>query len=106
LSQGATASISGTLYNDADGSGTLTAGDSGLGSGIAVALSGTSSAATTTDASGAYSFTGLGAGTYSVNYTLPTGYASTSTKPITGISLAAGAPSPKNNFFARRTTST
>ena len=98
--------VSGTIYNDADGSGTLTTGDTALGSGIAVALSGTSSASTTTGGSGLYSFSGLAAGTYDVNFTLPAGYASTSTKPLTGISLVAGATSTGHDFFARRTTST
>ena len=54
-----------------------------------------------TNASGAYSFTGLGAGTYSVDYTVPTNFVNTGTKPLTGIVLTAGATSANNNFFAQ-----
>src|SRR5205823_6131363 len=77
----------------------------GLGS-VTVTLSGASAATTTTSGSGAYSFTGLGAGTYSVDYTLPSGYANTGTKPISSITVTATGTSSLNNFFARRTTST
>src|SRR5439155_18304197 len=101
----ANATIAGTVYNDADGSGTLTGGDTGLG-GVTVTLSGSTSATTTTSGSGAYSFTGLTAGTYNIDYTVPAGYANTGTKPINGIVLTTGSTLSANNFFARRTTST
>src|SRR3989442_5493778 len=101
----ANATIAGIVYNDADGSGTLTGGDTGLG-GVTVTLSGSTSATTTTSGSGAYSFTGLTAGTYNVYYTVPAGYANTGTKPINGIVLTTGSTLSANNFFPRRTTST
>ena len=99
--------ITGTVYNDVDGGGTFNSGiDTGL-SGVSVSLSGASTATMTTLADGSYSFTGLSAGTYSVDYTPLAGYANTGApKPITGITLAAGDTSANNNFFARRTTST
>lgn len=46
-------------------SGTVTTGSSGL-SGVTMALTGTSSASTTTDSNGTYQFTGLAAGSYTI----------------------------------------
>src|SRR5204862_192790 len=66
------AQISGKVYNDLNGNGSLDAGEPGI-AGVSVALTGgtpSSPGTTTTDASGGYSFTGLPKGYYSVNYTL------------------------------------
>ncbi|MDB5305954.1 MAG: hypothetical protein JWO38_156 [Gemmataceae bacterium] len=74
-----TASISGVVYLDADHSGTLTPGDTGIG-GVTVELRGVNDAGqtvvllTTTDSNGNYSFTGLRTGTYSILETQPAGY--------------------------------
>jgi uncharacterized protein (DUF2141 family) len=93
------ASISGTVYNDVDGDGQLDAGESGI-SGVAVTRSG-STTAKTTDANGAYTFTGLAAGTYTVDYSVPAGYVNTGTKPSASFSVAAGQTVTGKNFFAR-----
>ncbi|HVM04742.1 MAG TPA: Ig-like domain repeat protein [Acidimicrobiales bacterium] len=99
----ATASISGTVYNDANGNGSLDAGEAGI-AGVTVTRSGSSTAATT-DANGNYSFTGLLAGEYTIDYTVPSGHANTGTKPRV-VTVGTGASSTGNHFFARRTTST
>lgn len=72
-------SISGYVYNDCDNDGIKEAGEAPI-AGVTVTLSGTDidgaavSKTTTTDASGAYSFTGLKPGTYRVDETQPTGF--------------------------------
>ncbi|TMF06025.1 MAG: tandem-95 repeat protein, partial [Chloroflexi bacterium] len=81
--------------------GSFDAGELGI-QGVAVTRAGTSSGAATTDANGNYSFVNLSAGTYSVDYTVPSGFVNTGTKPITGISLAAGQTAVGQNFFAQR----
>jgi hypothetical protein len=74
-----TGSLSGMVYFDADNSGTLTPGDSGI-AGVEIQLQGVNDAGqtvvlcTTTDANGNYSFTGLRAGTYSILEFQPAGY--------------------------------
>src|SRR5439155_20296969 len=100
LAQPPFATISGTVYNDTNGSGTVTAGDTGL-AGVTVTVSGTSSNSTTTTANGTYSFT-VTAGLYNLDYTLPVGYANTgANKPISNISVAWGATISGEDFFAR-----
>jgi hypothetical protein len=112
----ANASISGTVYNDADGSGTLTGGEAGLG-GVTVFIDSNDNGSfdtgepTTTSSSaagtpGQYSFTGLTAGTYKVKYAVPTGYANTGANPQTAVLATSSSSSTGNDFFARRTTST
>jgi hypothetical protein len=64
-----TASISGTVWNDANDDGLLSAGEPGL-SGWTVTLSGNSTSTTVTDGSGNYSFSSLPDGTYQVCETL------------------------------------
>jgi hypothetical protein len=64
-------------------------GEPGI-TGVSVNLSGTSSATTTTNATGGYTFSSLAAGTYDVDYTVTTGYANTGTKPVSGIVLSSG----------------
>ena len=72
-------SIGDRVWNDTDADGVQDAGESGL-SGVTVKLytgdscSGSVVASTTTDSSGNYTFTNLAAGTYSVEFVLPSGY--------------------------------
>jgi hypothetical protein len=86
------ASISGTVYNDANRNDTLDSGDTGIG-GVQVFLynsTGTTRLATTTTASnGTYSFTGIAPGTYIVAEFAPSG--ETGETPNAGIS--GGTPS-------------
>ena len=101
-------SISGTLYNDSNGNGQADPGESGI-SGVTVFLdangNGTPDSGEptrTTSASGGYTFTGLAAGAYKVDYvasTLPSGFQNTGTKPLT-VNLAAGQAATGKNFFA------
>ena len=94
------ASISGTVYDDLNGSGSFEVGEPGI-VGVTVNLTGTSSGSTTTDVNGAYTFTALGAGSYSVDYTVPTGFANTGTRPL-AMTLVAGQASTGNDFFAQQ----
>jgi hypothetical protein len=102
---GATASVSGAVYQDSNGNGSQDAGEPGI-SGVGVSLSGASSASTTTNGSGVYTFSGLGAGNYGVDYTVPTGYANTGTKPFSTFAVAAGQAVTGKDFFARKQSST
>ncbi|MEP7021347.1 MAG: MBG domain-containing protein, partial [Pseudonocardiales bacterium] len=102
FAQNSGGSIAGTVYNDANGNGSLDAGETGI---AGVTVSRTGSVTTTTNASGAYSFTGLTAATYSIDYTVPTGYANTGTRPLS-VAVAAGQTVANQNLFARRTTAT
>jgi len=61
------------VWHDANGNGIQDAGEPGI-AGVTVTLGGASSATTTTDATGAYSFTGLNVGTYTVTVGTPAGY--------------------------------
>ena len=81
------APITGSVYIDRDGSGTLGTGDGAI-PGVTIRLvlgsncSGTVVATTTTDASGNYSFSGVSAGlTYTLCEVQPTGYGEGSTNP-------------------------
>src|SRR5262249_43997026 len=84
-----TASISGTVFQDSNGNGSLDAGEPGI-SGVSVSLSGTSSGSATTNGSGVYTFSSVVAGNYSADYTVPTGYANTGVKPIPTFAVAGG----------------
>ena len=76
---GTNGSLSGNVYLDSDFNGTLSTGDSPIGS-VTITLTGTDavgnpvSKTTTTNASGAYSFPNLTTGTYQVTETQPAGY--------------------------------
>jgi hypothetical protein len=71
--------LSGFVYNDVNNNGVRDAGEAGIG-GATVTLTGTTNQnqavnlKTTTDASGAYSFANLAAGTYSLQEAAPSGY--------------------------------
>ncbi|MCA0352064.1 MAG: carboxypeptidase regulatory-like domain-containing protein [Chloroflexi bacterium] len=82
------ASISGIVFHDLNQNGIQNPGENGL-AGINVALSGTGQTSVT-DAQGAYSFTNLTAAAYTVNATLPNGYAATSASSV-NVNLVAGA---------------
>ncbi|WP_205755997.1 SdrD B-like domain-containing protein, partial [Lacibacter luteus] len=73
-----TACLGDFVWNDLNANGVQDAGEPGI-SGVTVTLSkpdGTT-ATTTTDANGAYSFCGLAPGTYSVSFATPSGYTAT-----------------------------
>ncbi|MDQ4132696.1 MAG: Ig-like domain-containing protein, partial [Actinomycetota bacterium] len=98
--------ISGTVYNDANGNGALDAGESGIG-GVTLALSGTATTSAISQADGTYIFSGLSTGTYAVDYTPPSGFLNTGTRPLTGITLATNTSSVTGkNFFAQQRNAT
>jgi protocatechuate 3,4-dioxygenase beta subunit len=75
-----TAALGDLVWNDANKNGQQDSGESGI-SGVTVTLlssSGSVVSTTTTSSSGAYSFTGLVPGSYSVRFTTPSGYVATS----------------------------
>ena len=83
--------ILGTVYNDANGNGTLDTGEAAL-SGVTVELrnnAGTAIATVTTNASGGYSFPNLPAGSYTVIETDLPGYISTTLNNV-AVNLSAG----------------
>lgn len=61
------------VWYDIDGNGIQDSGEPGI-AGVTVTLGGDASATTTTDANGAYLFTGLAAGSYTVTAGTPAGY--------------------------------
>jgi uncharacterized repeat protein (TIGR01451 family) len=101
-------SISGTVTNDFNGNGRADAGEGGI-AGVTVFLDtngdgtpGAGEPIRTTGASGGYTFTGLVAGTYRIDYvasTLPSGFRNSGTKPVT-VDLAAGEVAAGKNLFA------
>ncbi|MFM7842722.1 MAG: SdrD B-like domain-containing protein, partial [Planctomycetota bacterium] len=75
-----TAALGDLVWNDANANGQQDSGETGI-SGVAVALldsNGNVVKTTTTGTGGAYSFTGLVPGIYSVRFTTPSGYTATS----------------------------
>ncbi len=109
------ASIAGNVYRDANNDGVLNAGENGV-AGVTITLTGTDdlgqavSLSTTTGAGGAYAFSNLRPGTYSVAETQPAGLLDgkdTAGAPgggtagndlISGITLVSGRASAGNNF--------
>ena len=96
-------SITGTVYFDANSNGVRDAGELGI-AGVPIALSGTLTRNTSTDASGNFSFTALQAGNYTLTEVQPSGYidgvdlagtsggtVNTPKNAISNITLAAGA---------------
>ena len=114
------ASLSGFVYEDVNNDGVKQAGEAGVG-GVTVALSGTDdlgaavSASTVTAGSGAYTFTGLRPGTYTLIETQPAAYVdgkdtagtpggSTAVKnAISGVALGSGVAGANNDFGERPT---
>ena len=91
LSNSTLSSITGTVFNDANGNGIQDAGEAAL-SGVTIELrnnAGTVIATTTTNASGGYSFSNLSAGMYTVTETDPAGYVSTTLNNV-AVNLSAG----------------
>ena len=115
-------SLAGFVYVDADDDGVRDSGEQGI-AGVTVTLSGTDdfgrpvSRSTTTAANGAYSFTGLFSGTYTISEVQPAQYLDgrdTQGTPGTGttqqdrfsnIVLAAGVDGTNNNFGELRPSS-
>jgi protocatechuate 3,4-dioxygenase beta subunit len=101
----AQASISGKVFNDANGDGVFDAGDTGsAGWGVFIDVngSGTFGAGDTrviTDANGNFTFLGLAPGTYNINEKTPAGYTRT-TPGITGfvLNVSAGQLVTGENF--------
>ena len=91
LTGGAFSSISGIVFNDANGNGIQDASELAI-SGVTIQLrnnAGAVIATTTTNFSGAYIFSNLTAGTYTVTEIDPAGYISTTLNTV-GVSLSAG----------------
>ncbi len=89
----APASISGTKFNDGNGNGIRDSGEAGQ-SGVTIQLKPSSgpTLTATTDASGAFTFTGLAAGTYVLSEVVPAGFVQTA-PPAPGtisVTLTAG----------------
>ena len=82
---GGNAAIGGIVFNDLNGNKVMDEGEPGL-EGLTVALSGDATATVTTDATGAYEFTGLNAGGFEVTSTGPDGFIST-TGPVLTVML-------------------
>jgi SdrD B-like domain len=87
--QVATANFDGSYVRTSAILGSVAAGGSGL-SGVAVAISGQSSASTTTDSNGQYSFSGLRAGSYTVSMTNPDASTYTFASSSESITLGVG----------------
>jgi uncharacterized protein (DUF2141 family) len=108
---GATASISGRVYNDANGNGLRDVGEAGLGlfkvfiDANKNGVLDTTEVSVTTDINGNWSFANLAAGTYSIRVVPVTGL--TVTKPTGGvlsITVTAGQASAGNLFGERSAT--
>ncbi len=69
-------SIGNYVWNDVNGNGVQESGEPGL-AGVAVTLSGAANTSTSTDATGAYLFSGLSAGSYTVTVAAPAGFVAT-----------------------------
>jgi protocatechuate 3,4-dioxygenase beta subunit len=87
--------VTGTVFNDVNGDGTQTTGESGLSGQAVTLLNGTTTVATTTTAAnGTYSFTGIAPGSYTVHVAQAAGKAfstagSTSVTTTSGSSITA-----------------
>jgi len=97
-----TGSVTGTIYNDADGDGVLDAGEVGV-AGRTVYLDAnddgvldTGEVTTTTDANGIYLFSGISFATYKVRTVIPTGFKQT--LPKLNAAVTATISSNNKNF--------
>jgi hypothetical protein len=75
-----TYSLSGSIYGDLNQNGVQDSSETGV-NGVSVSLS--SGQSTTTDSNGAYSFSNLTQGTYTITITSPSGYTTSTTNPVT-----------------------
>lgn len=94
--------LSGTVFDDINGNGVKDTGEPGIG-GVRVYIDAdkdgvfdTNEKNVITPSSGAYSFTGLAAGTYNIRQIDPANYTHTTSSPI--VPLAANASSSNRNF--------
>jgi Ca2+-binding RTX toxin-like protein len=94
-------SISGTVFHDVNGNGSADGGEPGVEA-VQVGLDsngdGRADSLRTTDAGGAYAFTGLPEGSYKVLLTVPSGYES-SGSPSYALSLTHGQSVTARDFF-------
>ena len=96
--------ISGVKFNDVNGNGVRDAGEPGL-PGVEIHLTNASGTVTTTtsDAAGAFSFTGLAAGTYTLGEVVPNGFTQTApAAPGTYTVTLSGAQTAPNFLFGNR----
>ena len=87
-----TVTLSGVVYDDLNGNGTLDSGEPGL-SGWTVDLLNSANqlvGTTTTSSSGDYAFSGVGPGTYTVEEVLQTGYIQTSLPAVYSVTTSSG----------------
>jgi RHS repeat-associated protein len=97
------ASIGDVVYDDVNGSGGLDAGDGGIeGATVELRQGAATIASVVTPASGVYSFTGVAAGTYSVEVTPPVGYVLTTVANPQSVTIAAGERRGTVDFGFRR----
>src|SRR4029079_18898319 len=105
------ASIAGTVYNDANGNGSLDSGRLCKSGGTVFIASNsngvkdTGEPSTTTAGDGSYSFTGLAAGSYTVDYQVTSGFANTGTTPRSATRTAVQNATGKNFFEQERDAS-
>ena len=96
-------SLSGVVYADGNNNGSKDANEAGIG-GVTLTLvntvTGATAQTTTANADGSYSFANLAPGTYNVIEGTVNGYLPdvTNTGSLKGITVAAGANTPNNNF--------
>ena len=94
------ASIAGTVWNDNDTDGPPNNdGEIGLGGVNVTLIQGNTTRTTTTNGSGAYAFTGLAAGDYTVTFTPPAGYFADGPTSL-NVTLAVGQMAAGEDFFA------
>src|SRR5207302_9670010 len=106
LAQQRNASIGGAVVNDANGNGVLDAAEKGLpGAVVSLAKGPVPVGTATTDASGAYLFTVLPAGNYTLSDRLPPGFVTTGLQPAPMALLAGGTLTGQNLFAQQRTAS-
>jgi hypothetical protein len=112
------ATITGTVYNDVNGNGVLDGGETGL-AGATVTLTGgnyqgqgtnaTSGVNATSGAGGAYSFSALQGGNYTVTFTPPAGYTNSTLSYPVNVSLPngnSGTTAAAANLFATQPQNT
>jgi protocatechuate 3,4-dioxygenase beta subunit len=76
-------SISGELFTDSNGNGRLDSGDTGIANTVIELIHGATTTTVTSNASGNYTFTGVGPGTYTIQNVLPTGWIQDTSNQVT-----------------------